>query len=103
MPNLKITQTGAAYSQDVKRFEIPDCKLTATCPTCGKKITRWINESHYLSYPDINQPTEFSFYHENEVKDPVTGEIDYQSHEWSEQIVIRITVEPVSATVDKDS
>lgn len=100
MSNLKVTQTGKPYSQDVKRFAVPDCKLTATCPSCGKRISRYITEDHYLSYPDINKPTTYDFYHELEVTDPLTGEVDYQQHEWSEQIVIRITVETVTVGTD---
>lgn len=96
MPNLVVTQANTPYSQDVKRFRINDCTLTATCPKCEKRVSITLDrDPNYLSYPSINVPFEFTFYHEYEFTNPETGEEDSESHEWSEMIQVRVVVEVV--------
>jgi len=56
-------------------------KIGIECSKCGLTDARDLGD-HYLMYPKTNEPIKFGFYCQNE---------DCQ-HEWSEQIILRVTV-----------
>lgn len=65
----------------VKRFHLP-FTLVAKCPTCGEEITHDL-DNHYLSYPAANTRTKVTFWHYTSDED----------HEWTERIILRLSVE----------
>lgn len=70
----------APFSTNHKRFPIPG--VMSTCPHCGQEVA-----AGYLSYPDANTPFNLDFFHEA----PNGGGA---AHEWSERVILRITIEP---------
>lgn len=83
---VEVIGKGRPFELDVKRFCVGGVKLRSKCPKCGKVITRDLGEE-YLSYPTVNTPIEVDFCHEAPSGEPT-------DHEWSEKIVLRVTIEP---------
>jgi hypothetical protein len=86
---ITIETTEKPVELGVKRFCLP-CKVTATCPECGKQVERDFMDS-YLSYPTANEPLPVTFYHEHDDGKPYA--------EWSVQMVLRLTLELAEDTL----
>jgi len=84
---MRVENTDKPFEIEVKRFYFPAI-LYATCPTCGKECAKNGN-GDYLSYPKANTPTKVYFY----CQSIVDGK-DVE-HEFTEEIILRVTVEPV--------
>lgn len=82
---MLIEATDAPLPTDTKRFYFPAC-VTVQCPTCGREATRDFSQD-YLSYPTANTPMDVTFHH--------TDEEPYLHHEWTERMILRITIEGV--------
>ena len=88
---VEITQNFDAKGDEMqKRFYIPGVTLKSVCPECGKEVVDDLGEQ-YLSYPKVNEPFDYTFYHEQQPEE----EGKYWCHEWTEKIVLRISVEVV--------
>jgi hypothetical protein len=81
--NLKIVNTGERLAIELKRAYLP-VVVTSECPECGELVEKDLSDD-YLSYPVANGKEELHFCHE--IAD---GE---DEHEWSETIVVRLTIE----------
>lgn len=62
---------------EVKRFYLEGIEIEVICPNCSNK-KKW---NDYLSYPDINIPTNLPCYC-NECE-----------HEWGETIILKVSLE----------
>ena len=74
----QIETAPGSYGLDTKRCYIP-VTVHAVCPQCGVTVTRDLS-TNYLSYPRIGAPQRVAFTHEE------------PRHEWTEHILLTITV-----------
>ena len=83
---VTVTTDAKPFSLNEKRFYIPGTVLRSKCPECGEDCEQDLAR-HYLSYPHANEPITVTFYHEK----------DDDDHEWDVTVIVRVTVEAVSA------
>jgi len=85
---IEVTQDlDASDGEMSKRFYVPGVTIKSICPECGEEVVYDLGD-HYLSYPILNTPYKFSFCH-----DAPTEDDQYNDHEWTEEIIVRVTIE----------
>jgi hypothetical protein len=79
---LSIVNTLAPIELEKRTF-IP-VVLSSKCPHCGTDVSNDLADGEtYLSYPKVNRPITFTFWHECP---------DGEDTEWQYNIIIRMTV-----------
>lgn len=76
---MKIINHREPFDLDVKRFYLPT-EIVTRCPSCDSKVYRDFEED-YLCYPVAN------------TKESVAFHCDHCHHEFSEFIIVKVTVE----------
>ena len=84
-------QPGEYDKLSVKRFYVGGV-VESVC-LCGDKVQRDLGYD-YMSYPHLNKPTNLHFYHSKEEESDGEWK-ELCGAEWTEQIVIRVTLEAV--------
>jgi len=90
---LVIEQLDRAFELEVKRFHL-SAKIRSTCPYCGYVDERDYSESDYLSYPVANEPFNITFEHELEEGLDDANATRWKTHEWTERVVLKVSLEP---------
>lgn len=79
---LSVVNTRAPIELE-KRTALP-VVLSSQCPHCGTEVSYDMADGeHYMSYPRVNRPNTFTFWHECP---------DGEDTEWQYQIVVHMTV-----------
>lgn len=89
MPKHTATIKGSGTVGEIveKRLELPGVSIESACPNCGKRVKHSFNGFHYLSFPVINKPFEYKFYHDCN---------DDHQEEWSVTVILKVTFELVN-------
>jgi hypothetical protein len=88
---VKIVNRAKECGTSEKRFRFP-CSVFDTCPKCGAEVEKDFEED-YLSYPSFNTAEDVNFYCWVRNPDPTAEDDLGCGHEWTEQIILRLTVE----------
>jgi len=86
---MKIEQHKTSFGCSEKRFYLP-CKITDSCPECGRVVTLDLEDTHPLSYPTFNAPQDVVFYCIDWDEDG--EEILNCENSWTRQIKIEISI-----------
>lgn len=89
---MRIEQRDVPFGCLEKRFRFP-CSIFDACPECGREVEMDFSNAHYLTNPTFNAPQDVHFY--CIAWDDDGEEILDCGHNWTKQIILRVTVEPV--------
>ena len=87
---MRIEQTNEPFGIIEKRFRFP-CSVFDTCPKCGREVEKEFSNIDYLENPNFNTPQDVDF-------TCITWDDDGEEildcqHQWTKQIILRMTVE----------